>query len=89
MQRRKIILTIPIKKKCPQNSKINNPKAKEKSSKTKLTIKTPNGVEKKKHQSVQKIKDTNAKKINSQKKELVPILNMFKMLPQAKFRLQQ
>ena len=29
------------------------------------------------------------KNINSQKKEIVPVINMFKMLPKAKFKLKK
>ena len=47
-------------------------------------------LEKNNHQNIQKIKDKNAEKnINSQKNEIVPVFNMFKMLPQAKFKLKK
>ena len=83
---KKITLTIPPKKNCTQNIKPDNPKAE------KLIIKKTktDTVEKNNHQNIQKIQDKNAEKnINSQKKEIVPVINMFKMLPKAKFKLKK
>ena len=88
--KKKLTLIIPPKQKeetsfpkSAKNSskKIANPKAK----------KSESG-QKKHHQSAKKIKDKNAEKITSQKTNPVPVnnaFNMFKMLPQAKFKLQK
>ena len=47
-------------------------------------------LEKNNQQNIQKIKDNNAEKnIHSKKKEIVPVLNMFKMLPKAKFKIKK
>ena len=63
----------------------------EKNGPKRVTKKTPKKIDPKKtHQSVKKNeKKETAEKTNSKKPEIVPVINMFKLLPQAKFKLKK